>query len=237
MTTSETIIAERPRPKGKSGTCSTEIATQSSGNSSTILRSIPTPRPAADGWVPESTFSTARPASRRVTARLAKARAPPRAAAPAPATPQASPAAQVAATARTSVARSMARRALLFIFFERLLVVPGHTHEGLDAGPDARAETYPFEPGCRVESSVQPSAPEVADGQSCRQLDADGTGHGGGPPHAFDFRVDGRGSANTPGAAGSRPCQNFDETARNVILSLVSRRRPARVRTKFHRRS
>src|SRR6185436_20842175 len=107
----------------------------------------------------------------------------------------------------------------------------------LDAGPDARAETYPFEPGCRVEFSVQPSAPEVADGQSYRYLDADGTGHGGGTPHAFDFRVDGRASANTPGAAVSRPRQNFDETARKVILSLVSRRRPASVRTKFQSRS
>src|SRR6185436_6036148 len=121
----------------------------------------------------------ARAASRRVTARLAKASAPPRAAAPAASTPHAAPATMVTAMARTKVVRSMATRALLFIFLERLLVIPGHTHQRLDGGPDARAETYPFEPGCRVEFSVQPTSPQVADGQTQRYLDADGTGPGG----------------------------------------------------------
>src|SRR4051812_17403089 len=95
-----------------------------------------------------------------------QARIPPAPVASVPRAPHSSPPTQVSATARTTVVRSTTAAGLLVVIFVGggAGVIAGHADERFYRGADARAETYPFEPRCRVEFAVEVLPAEVADG-------------------------------------------------------------------------
>ena len=89
--------------------------------------------------------------------------------------------------------------------------------------------------GVGVELPVEILAAKIPEREGKEDLQPHRARLAGDLPHLSSFRVNGEGSANTPGVPDQgKDAQNRLEAARKVILSLLSRRRPLSVRTKFH---